>query len=232
MTEPVERKPSLARPIALAALILVFFILARVFNLGGRVDELRAWILSLGRWGPFAFIVVYVVAVILAFPGSVITVLAGVLFGSLRGVIIVSAASTIGAALAFLIARHAAREAIARRLATNPKFQSLERLTMAHGAVIIAIARLIPLFPFNLLNYGFGLTSVRFTTYVLVSWLCMLPGTVLYVVGSDAVSTALAQGRIPWPLVIVLAAAVAAILILVRQARRRLAKKGEVDVRR
>lgn len=231
MSEPPKKKPSLARPIALGAAILLFFILARVFGLGGRLGELRGWIESLGPWGPPAFMAIYVVAVIFAFPGSVITVLAGVLFGSVRGVVIVSIASTAGASLAFLISRHVAREAIARRFAANPKFRSLDRLAREHGVIIIAIARLIPLFPFNLLNYAFGLTQVPFGTYVLMSWLCMLPGTVLYVVGSDAVSTLVSGGRFPWALAGVLAVAVAVIAVLVRHARRRLTQKESGDDR-
>lgn len=221
------KKPSLARPLALAVALILLVILARVFNLGGRVGELRTWILSLGAWAPFAFIAIYAAAVVLAVPGSVITIMAGVLFGSLRGVAVVSVGSTVGAALAFLVSRHLAREAIARRLETNAKFQRLDRLTREHGAVIVAIARLVPLFPFNLLNYGFGLTQVPFWTYVFWSWLCMLPGTVFYVVGSDAVSTALARKEIPWPLAIVLAAAVLLILVLVREARKKLKTKED-----
>jgi uncharacterized membrane protein YdjX (TVP38/TMEM64 family) len=218
-------KPSLAKPIVLGVALILLIVLARIFDLGGRVGELRAWILSLGAWAPFVFIVIYAAAVVLAVPGSVITIMAGVLFGSLRGIAVVSVGSTVGAALAFLVSRHLAREAVARRFETNAKFQRLDRLTREHGAVIVAIARLVPLFPFNLLNYGFGLTHVPFWTYVFWSWLCMLPGTVLYVVGSDAVSTALARREIPWPLVIALVVTVLLIVILVREARKKLKTK-------
>ena len=230
-TETGSKKPSLAKPIALFAVLLAFIVLARVFDLGGRVGELRAWILSLGSWGPFVYILIYIAAVVLAVPGSAVTVVAGVLFGSIRGIAIVSAGSTIGAALAFLIARHVARDAVARRFETNAKFQSLDRLTRDHGAVIVAITRLVPLFPFNLLNFGFGLTHVRFRTYVFWSWLCMLPGTVLYVVGSDAVSTAVAQRRIPWVLIFVLVAVAALLTVLVREARKKLREKEGRDAR-
>ena len=77
-------------------------------------------------------------------------------------------------------------------------------MTREHGAIIVAITRLVPVFPFNLLNYGFGLTGVPFWTYVFWSWLCMLPWTILFVVGADTVTQALSQGRIPWLLILVL----------------------------
>jgi uncharacterized membrane protein YdjX (TVP38/TMEM64 family) len=76
-----------------------------------------------------------------------------------------------------------------------------------------------PLFPFNLLNYGFGLTRVPFWTYVFWSWLCMLPGTALYVVGADAVARGLAQGRVPWGLIGALAGVAVILFFLVRAAR-------------
>ncbi len=230
-TEVRGNKPSLARPITLFSVLLVLLILARVFNLGSRVGELRIWILSLGSWGLLVYISIYIAAVILAVPGSVITIMGGVLFGSVRGVVAVSIASTIGASLAFLISRHIARDSVARRFEANARFQSLDRLTKDHGAIVVAITRLVPLFPFNLLNYGFGLTKVPFWTYVFWSWLCMLPGTVLYVVGSDAVTTAIAQKKVPWPLVIVVVLALALILALVRKARKKLKEKEGVDAR-
>jgi uncharacterized membrane protein YdjX (TVP38/TMEM64 family) len=146
----------------------------------------------------------------------------GVLFGSVVGVASVSVGSTIGASLAFLVSRHFARAAIAQKFANNQKFHHLDQLTKEHGAIIVAITRLVPLFPFNLLNYGFGLTHVPFWTYVFWSWICMIPGTILYVVGADAVATAISEKRIPWLLIIILVVIGAIITILVRQARKKL----------
>lgn len=85
---------------------------------------------------------------------------------------------------------------------------------------MVAVTRLVPIFPFSLLNYGFGLTRVSFWTYVLWSWLCMLPGTVLYVVGADAFTKGLQQGEIPWPLVGAVVVAAVILTLLVRRARR------------
>ncbi len=92
---------------------------------------------------------------------------------------------------------------------------------------MVAITRLVPLFPFNLLNYGFGLTLVPFWTYVFWSWICMLPGTVLYVVGADAVTSAISEGKIPWTLIGILIITAGLITVLVRQARKKL--KGDEE---
>ena len=96
---------------------------------------------------------------------------------------------------------------------------------VVYGAIIVAITRLVPLFPFNLLNYGFGLTRVPFWTYVGWSWLCMLPGTILYVLGADALTQGLTRGEIPWPLVVAFAAIAVILTLLVRRARHILQKK-------
>ena len=114
-------------------------------------------------------------------------------------------------------------------LAGSERFARLDRLTGRHGAVIVAITRLVPLFPFTLLNYGFGLTRIRLRTYVFWSWLCMLPGTVLYVVGADAVARALVSGRIPWTAAGVAAGALALLAVLSLRLRRVLAAREERD---
>jgi uncharacterized membrane protein YdjX (TVP38/TMEM64 family) len=140
----------------------------------------------------------------------------------LSGVILVSLGATIGASLAFLIARYFARDAVASWLSKREKFRTLDALTEKHGVMVIAIVRLIPLFPFDILNYAFGLTRIPFWTYVFWSWLCMLPGTVLYVVGVDAVIQAIVQRRVPWPLLGIIAGVGVLLAVLVRFARRKI----------
>ncbi|NOR14764.1 MAG: hypothetical protein GQ544_03570 [Candidatus Aminicenantes bacterium] len=222
----MSKKKSIWKPLFLSLLLVSFMVLARIFDLGGRVDELREWIISLGTWGPLVYLMIYIAAVVLAVPGTVISILAGVLFGSFLGVILVSVGSTLGASLAFILARFIAREQITARFAQSDKFQRLDRMTQEQGAIIVAITRLIPLFPFNLLNYGFGLTRVSFWTYVFWSWLCMLPWTILFVVGADTFTQALSQGQVPWPLIFILLVTVVIIALLVRLARKKLSVEG------
>ena len=186
---------------------------------------LRQWLTNLGPWGVLVFLLLYLIAVVAFVPGDLIAMSAGAIFGAARGIVVVSIGATAGASLAFLISRYGARDAVVRWLGGNEKFQKLDRLTAEHGAIIVALTRLIPFFPFNLLNYGFGLTRVDFWTYLFWSWLCMLPGTILYVVGADALSQALVQRRVPWPLVGVVALALLLLIIGVRYARRLLRSK-------
>ena len=141
------------------------------------------------------------------------------------GAVVVSVGATLGASLAFLVARYLARDAVVARFSHKEAFQRLDRMTEERGAVIVALTRLIPLFPFNLLNFGFGLTRVRFGTYVFWSWLCMLPGIVVFVAGTDAAVQFLMGGRVPWIVLATLAVGIAVLAGLVRYARRKLGNR-------
>ena len=129
----------------------------------------------------------YILATVLFVPGSILTLGAGFVFGVVRGMVYVSIASTIGATLAFLIGRYLARDWILRKVEGNRKFKAIDNAVGREGWKIVALTRLSPIFPFNLLNYAYGLTRVNLRAYVLTSWVAMLPGTLMYVyIGSLA----------------------------------------------
>jgi uncharacterized membrane protein YdjX (TVP38/TMEM64 family) len=221
-----EKKPQdWWKPVVFIVIIVTLFIVMNVYGFGGKIEELQHWIQSLGLWGPIAFFVIYLGAVIVTIPGTIFGVIAGALFGSVVGVILISIASTVGASLTFLIARYFARGAVAQWLSKNKTMKRLDKLTEEHGMIIVGLTRLIPLFPFTLLNYGFGLTRVSFKTYVFWSWLCMIPGTILVVVGTDVLTQGMTQGHIPWVLVGVLVITGLVLGLIVLYARRQLQEK-------
>lgn len=210
------------KPVAGLLLIIALILAARAFGLDQRLGEFEEWVEGKGVWGPVIFSGVYALATILALPGSVLTIMAGAVFGSITGVMTVIVGATLGASLCFLISRYIARDSIASLLERNEKFRKLDDLTRKNGAVIVAITRLVPIFPFNLLNYGFGLTKIPFRTYAFWSALCMLPGTILYVVGTDAITTAVREGRIPWSLVSAVVLIFGILALVVRIAKSKL----------
>lgn len=136
---------------------------------------------GLGPAGPLLFVVIYVAACVLFLPGSALTLGAGALFGVVRGSVLVSIASTLGATAAFLVGRYLARDWVARKIESNAKFKAIDRAVGNEGWKIVGLTRLSPVFPFSLLNYAYGLTQVRLRDYVLASWIGMMPGTVMYV---------------------------------------------------
>jgi uncharacterized membrane protein YdjX (TVP38/TMEM64 family) len=174
-------KSAIGRLIALIVIVVALFLAMRFLPVQQSLRNFNDWVSQMGVPGIFIFIIVYAAATVLLAPGSVLTVGAGFVFGLWRGFLAVSAGATLGAVLAFLVARFIARgkvEAIAQR---NEKFRQIDNAIGKQGAKLIFLLRLSPVIPFNLSNYFYGLTGVKFWPYVLASWIGMMPGTFLYV---------------------------------------------------
>lgn len=148
-------------------------------------DSLQ-WIDSLGALGAIAFIALYIIASVAFFPGSILTLGAGVIFGAVWGSLYVFIGATLGATAAFLVGRYLARGWVARKIADNKKFAAIDQAVGREGLKIVLLTRLSPIFPFNLLNYAFGITGVSLKDYFIGS-VGMIPGTIMYVyIGSLA----------------------------------------------
>ncbi|NEN93960.1 MAG: TVP38/TMEM64 family protein [Okeania sp. SIO3H1] len=161
-------------------------IAAKYFNLPELLKNILIWIDTLGIWSPVAFIIIYNLATLLLIPGLVLTMGGGVIFGVLWGAIYVFFASTLGATIAFIIGRYISRDWVYQQLHQHPKFQVVDLAVVKEGFKIVFLTRLCPLFPFNLLNYAFGVMQVSLKDYILGS-LGMIPGTIMYVyIGSIA----------------------------------------------
>ncbi len=161
------------------------------FNLQSLLKDTLVWIESLGSIGAIAFIGIYVVATVAFLPAFVLTLGAGVLFGLWLGSIYVFIGATFGSIAAFLVGRYLARDWVAKKIADNDKFKAIDRAVGKEGLKIVLLTRLSPAFPFNLLNYAFGVTGVSARDYIIGS-IGMIPGTIMFVyIGSLAGSLAL-----------------------------------------
>ena len=174
--------------IVLAVLILAALIAAATFfDLQQIFRDTLAWISGLGVIAPVIFIAIYILACVLLLPGSILTLGAGIVFGVVKGSIVVSVGSTVGATCAFLVGRYFARGWVSEKIGRNEKFNAIDDAVASEGWKIVLLTRLSPVFPFNLLNYGFGLTKIGLKHYILASWTGMIPGTIMYVyIGSLA----------------------------------------------
>ena len=166
--------------LVLAGLIILFKTLPVREWLTGKNGAIT-WIEEQGTVGYLIFIVLYIVLTVLAGPAWLITLAAGLVYGLIKGTILVSIGSVLGASAAFLIGRHLARKAIARKVEGKPKFKAIDAAVAQRGFFIVLLTRLSPVFPFTLLNYAYGLTGVSFWRYFFASWIGMLPGTFMYV---------------------------------------------------
>jgi uncharacterized membrane protein YdjX (TVP38/TMEM64 family) len=148
------------------------------------------WIDSLGSVGAIAFITLYIIATVAFLPGSILTLGAGVVFGVILGSLYVFIGATLGATAAFLVGRYLARDWVSQKIEGNNKFRAIDEAVATEGFKIVFLTRLSPVFPFNLLNYAFGLTGVSLKDYFL-GCIGMIPGTIMYVyIGSLAGSLA------------------------------------------
>jgi uncharacterized membrane protein YdjX (TVP38/TMEM64 family) len=230
---------AIARLIALAVIVLGLFLAMKFLPAQEWLRSFNNWVGQMGVVGIFIFVGVYVAATVLLAPGAILTIGAGFAFGLWKGFLAVSAGATLGAALAFLVARFLARdkiEAIAKR---NEKFRAIDNAIGQQGAKLVFLLRLSPVIPFNLSNYFYGLTGVKFWPYVLASWIGMMPGTFLYVyigtAGKAAVSAAadgeaIKHGWQYWTFMSIGLAATIVVIIWVTKIARN-ALKAEADVR-
>ena len=194
--------PDAATPVSLARktvrLLLALVVLAALFLLlrwiqrSGFLDRSLQWIQQLGPWAPLVFIVLYVVTVIFFLPASILTAGGGFIWGMAQGSLYVLIAATIAANVTFLLGRHIARNWVAHRMESQPRFKALDEAVAREGWKIVALIRLAPVFPFSITSYAFGLTRIPLWEYFLANF-AMIPGTLMYVyfgsVGRDLTSS-------------------------------------------
>ena len=220
------------RLILLIAAAVALLVLARALDAGAWLAAALTWIHGLGPVAPLVFLLIYVVACVLLLPGSVLTLGAGAVFGVAYGIVIVWISATLGATAAFLVGRYLVRDWVARKIAANPKLQALDTTVTREGWKIVALMRLSPVIPFNLLNYAFGATRVSLRDYVFASAVGMLPGIAMYtylgsLAGELAGGSARARTPLEWGFYALgLLATVAVTVYLTRVARASLARRA------
>ena len=154
---------------------------------------LEQWVANAGMAGPLLFMLIYALGTVLFLPGSVLTLAGGAIFGPVWGTLYNLSGATLGATLAFLIARYLAADWVERK--SGGKLKQIKNGVEGEGWRFVAFVRLVPLFPFNVLNYALGLTRIRLSHYIIASWICMLPGAIAYTYLGYAGREAVAGGE-------------------------------------
>jgi uncharacterized membrane protein YdjX (TVP38/TMEM64 family) len=211
---------------AVAVLLVLLAVGWRLLPVAAWLLSLRDWIGGLGLWGVALFALVYVVGAVVLAPAGLLSILAGFAYGFWALPLVVVAA-TIGAALAFLIARYAARDWVRQWLRGRRNLTAIDRAVAEDGWKIVMLLRLSPAVPFNLQNYAFGVTAVPFGQYVAATFVGIIPGAALFtyigVLGGESAEA----GPVRWLLFAAgLAATAAAGVLVARKARAKLAEAG------
>jgi uncharacterized membrane protein YdjX (TVP38/TMEM64 family) len=196
-----RRRPNGSTHMTTKGFLRVFLVLALAAGVAlamsyrDRFDAaaLEAWIKQAGFAAPLLFMLIYALATVLFLPGSVMTLAGGALFGPVLGTFYSLTGATLGAAVAFLIARYLASDCVARKAGVRVK--QLITGVENEGWRFVAFVRLVPLFPFNLLNYALGLTRLKFSHYLIATYVFMLPGAIAYTYLGYAGREAVAGGE-------------------------------------
>jgi len=190
------------------------------------VPEIQAFVRGMGAWGPAMFMLLYAIGPAFLVPGLPFDLAAGILFGPLWGTVYALVGATLGAAVAFLAARTVGRDWTEEKL--SGPLKRMKQGVEKGGWEFVAFMRLVPVVPFNLLNYALGLTRIRLVPYALASFVFMAPSTAVYVYAGWAGGEALAgKGTVSetmWPVLVALVAlgCLAALpRVVVRLSRRR-----------
>ena len=170
-------KNNIAR-LFLLAIIVVGISLAYIYREQFDAAALEQWVQNAGLAGPLVFMGIYAIATVFFLPGSVLTLAGGALFGPVMGTFYNLTGATVGAVLAFLVARYLASDWVEQK--TGGRLKQLKQGVEGEGWRFVAFVRLVPLFPFNLLNYALGLTRIRLSHYLVATYLFMLPGAIAY----------------------------------------------------
>jgi uncharacterized membrane protein YdjX (TVP38/TMEM64 family) len=226
-----------AKLIVFALVLIALSAAAVVFPVRDWIRNLIDYVQRLGPVGIAVFIGAYAIATVLFLPGWIFTVTAGLLFGVVGGTAVALSGATIGAALAFLVARYLVRDSIQNLAGSNPRFHAIDQAIGENGWKIVGLLRLNPLIPFNLSNYFYGITAIRFWPYVLISAIGMLPGTLLYAYLGAVGKATLAAKSPPsvWRYLLLgvgLGATIAVTIVISRIARNALKKSGAVNTER
>lgn len=212
-------------PLAAAGgFLLAMVVVGRAVDVASHLEAAQGWTAALGFLAPAAFVVVYVGATLLGVPGVPFTLLSPILFGAGPAFVVMVVGSAISAALGFLIARYLARDAFAARLAGTDGFTRLSALVERHDWVVIPVLRIVPIAPFAVVNYGFGLTGISFWRYFGWSELAMVPMNAVLVLGAGLVVDATTRGAASWALLGAAAAAALVLITLAALGRRALAR--------
>lgn len=181
--------------IALAIAILAAFVIAvRMLPLGEWITQFQTWVRGIGPIGYVVYVLAYAICCVLILPALALTLGAGAIFGFVAGSLVVIVGATFGATLAFILARTVLRHRVERMTANNAKFRALDRAITREGTKILWLVRLSGFPPFTWVNYAFGLTGVRLTQYIVITFFGIIPGTLAFTYAGAAGAAALTGG--------------------------------------
>ena len=169
------------------AIITLLFVILKILNLDIDSKDIQTYVNSFGKLAPIIYIIIFALVPLTLFPDSIIAIAGGLIFGLVKGYIYTAIGAILGATLSFYISRKLGRNFV-KKLAKE-KLDNVEEMINSNGFFIIFMLRLIPLFPFDIISYGAGLTSVKYKDFILATFLGTIPGILVFTnIGAQSVN--------------------------------------------
>ncbi|SDK77129.1 Uncharacterized membrane protein YdjX, TVP38/TMEM64 family, SNARE-associated domain [Maridesulfovibrio ferrireducens] len=188
----------------------------------GHLSSLVNWVEASGNFAPVIFVLINVFGLAFVVPQTLFTVVAGVLFGTVKGALLSLAGMGAGSALAFLLGRFVFRKTILQKFGSNTYFIDLEKLSKSHPLKVLALSRIVPVVPYSMANYLWSVTGVRFIPFLVMSVFCLIPETVFLTAGGHLLKAGVTKGTVNLELVAVLIGAGAVIFFLAKAVQKSL----------
>ena len=186
----------------------------------GHLSAFAAWVEARGNFAPLFFILINIAGMVLALPQTIFVVVAGVLFGAVKGIVLCLVGMVAGSSISFFIGRFVLKRFILKKFGKDPNFIKLEILSHRHPLKVLALSRIVPVVPYSVANYLWSVTTVRFFPFLIMSILCIIPETVFLATGGHILSTGVVKGTFNWKFLAVLVSAGALIFFLVKAVRK------------
>lgn len=185
----MKKKGKISLFLLLIIIIVIFLIKTGTMQYLKDIHKLKELILGLGIYGALAYIGLFILVTLTCISTVPLAIVGGAIFGAVKGIIFTIIGASLGLSLAFLIARYLARDPIEEKFGQTEIFKKINNGVQKDGWFILAITRFLPIFPFGIQNYIYGLTSINFLQYALLSTLFILPGTSIFIILAGAVAS-------------------------------------------
>jgi len=190
----------------------------------GHLSVIADWIKASGNFAPFLFMAINVLGMVIMIPQTLFTVVAGVLFGAVKGTGMCLLSMAAGSAISFFLGRFVFRGRVLKRFRHDPNFMKMEMLSREHPIKVLALSRIVPVVPYSVANYLWAATGVRFLPFLVMSVVCLIPETVFLTAGGHLLSAGVRKGTVNWEMMGLAGVAALLIFFLVRAVQRSIEK--------
>ncbi|HJM81986.1 MAG TPA: TVP38/TMEM64 family protein [Nitrospinota bacterium] len=185
----------------LATFALIITLAVAIFYTTGvnvyfQQNYLDKLVTDMGIWAPLGYLFIYIVATLLGVPGTILSIIGGIAFGPYLGTLLIVIGATLGACGAFILAKFLIRDFIENKFGNALWFKKLDDGMKNNGLNFVLFIRLVPVFPFNAINYAFGLTNVRLRDYLIGTFIGIIPASFVYANAASKASDAVIGGEI------------------------------------